>query len=954
MYSKNFSTKRLNNDIKEIYNNPIEGIGIISLDNDIMKYVVNIMLLSGPYKSYCLQLLLTFPDNYPIYPPKVLIYPNQLFDNLYHRHIFSDDKKDENGNIFKKLCFDLLDNDFLSTKNEKTGWNPSYTISTLLMQVQSFLSDPDLSENSMPNPHQIKELMDSMNDYQRIFKIHDENGEIIKIHTWKDPYPKMFFKVNEISNQTEDLISYDKNKIIKENLTCYIMKLNIFDDPYILLGYPIVKKSSNIIYPIPEILSYEGYLTQTSYDYQDYFYFFRYDRKTLKSANNEFYDSWLPIYINETNFEYNKQAILNSFSVLKYGDSGKEEYDFKPKYIFEIIFNLLNQMIINMKENKISNAYLRAFFQYILLYNKLSKLYPDDMKEYFNADLLLDNNYDTSICDFIIFTLFDKISLIENKLFKLKEIKKSKKAFELFQKIEDYDLLSPHVFLQDLMDNHIYSKIAKIMKYEKNLFLYNGKNIDRKIKQIICTSFKKFINNSDTNTREKLKKIIVENINFYEHIEFGKFFYQKSNYKSNEKIDDILGKLIILLYIKKKINEKNFMNELENNFSICLDIDETIKKLNEITNNIEIYFDEEIGDLDEESNTIIQIVKESLILDYKNIEKEKIEKIEKELKDLKKQLVNLIKITIQKPNNSFIYSINLLNKIDSFKFIEKPDLFDKIIAMKIDNLRLLFSYCYERLEKSINRKNTNLSFIEMKFLEISLNNNADKNCEWYDIICSKQKYYKENKEDIDYNQLVTNNRYLLIYFNRLVTINKELLLFENFEITSGYFFFFPLIIRSIMIKIEEFANFLLGKKTYFDKFSYSSLSLNENDASIKKLKEIYDTQDITLLTFYELLLLEKDKKIEFGFLSIFKTQFLYDLQMKDTIKKLKESQKQKINRINKKEKRFKKQLNNNILKFNTKKKNTFGLKKFSLWKTPTPIKIKKSNHYNNNYHKNKY
>ena len=166
----------------------------------------------------------------------------------------------------------------MSTKTENIGWNPSYIISTLLMQLQSFLSDPDLSENSMPKPHQIKELMDSMNNYQRIFKINEENGEIIKI----------YFKVKEISNQTENLIFYDKNKLIKENLTCFITKLNIFDDPYIILGYPIVKKGSNIIYPIPEILSYEGYLIQTTCDYyQEDFYSFEYHLRKLKSANNE-------------------------------------------------------------------------------------------------------------------------------------------------------------------------------------------------------------------------------------------------------------------------------------------------------------------------------------------------------------------------------------------------------------------------------------------------------------------------------------------------------------------------------------------------------------------------------------------------------------------------------------------------------------------------------------------
>ena len=47
--SSNLSVKRISKEIKEIYENPIEGIGIISLDNDIKKYLVNIKLLTGPY-----------------------------------------------------------------------------------------------------------------------------------------------------------------------------------------------------------------------------------------------------------------------------------------------------------------------------------------------------------------------------------------------------------------------------------------------------------------------------------------------------------------------------------------------------------------------------------------------------------------------------------------------------------------------------------------------------------------------------------------------------------------------------------------------------------------------------------------------------------------------------------------------------------------------------------------
>ena len=157
-----YSIKRINRDLKEIMDNPIEGIGIISLNDNPMEYIVNIKLMEGIYKNYCLQLLLIFSDNYPINPPKILIYPRQIFDNNYHHHIFKDIKIDENGENFKKFCFDLLENDFLSTQKEGTGWNPSYTISTLLLQVQAFLSDPDLPENLLPNDSKIKELMESM------------------------------------------------------------------------------------------------------------------------------------------------------------------------------------------------------------------------------------------------------------------------------------------------------------------------------------------------------------------------------------------------------------------------------------------------------------------------------------------------------------------------------------------------------------------------------------------------------------------------------------------------------------------------------------------------------------------------------------------------------------------------------------------------------------------------
>ena len=126
MNSKKLSIKRINNDLKEITNCPLEGIGIASIDNDPMKYVVNIQLMMGLYEGYCIQLLLTFSDNYPTNPPKILIYPGQTIDGTYHHHIF-DDYSSYNNNehaYFKGFCFDFLENNYMSISEEHSGWNP--------------------------------------------------------------------------------------------------------------------------------------------------------------------------------------------------------------------------------------------------------------------------------------------------------------------------------------------------------------------------------------------------------------------------------------------------------------------------------------------------------------------------------------------------------------------------------------------------------------------------------------------------------------------------------------------------------------------------------------------------------------------------------------------------------------------------------------------------------------
>ena len=371
---------RISKDLKELIQAPLEGIGIISLDNDPKKYLVNIKIMYGIFEGYCLQLLLTFSDQYPIKPPRILIYPGQCFDNTYHHHIFQSEIKDEKNQYFNKFCFDLLDNDFLPTSSEAhTGWNPSYTISTLLLQVQTFLANPDFPNGYIPDKEKIDELFKSMDNYEKWFIIKNDNDEeIIKVHTWKNPYPEMYFKKNSdviVINKNINIIENEENnklKVIKENLTCFISRINYIDNKNMILGYPIQKLSNGALIPLPEILSYDCYIEESSkinnnngsdgHDINNLFnvnyitfpirrvdyellrlfsysgspiFLNRSNRRfrptnlsqilfnfngnsnfifkivpSYKSPNNELYDSWLPIYINDEHFEKNKTILV--------------------------------------------------------------------------------------------------------------------------------------------------------------------------------------------------------------------------------------------------------------------------------------------------------------------------------------------------------------------------------------------------------------------------------------------------------------------------------------------------------------------------------------------------------------------------------------------------------------------------------------------------------------------
>ena len=95
---------------------------------------------------------------------------------------------------------------------------------------------------------------------------------------------------------------------------------------------------------------------------------------SFKSANNEFYEDWLPIFINEEHYQKNKTTILNYFSIIKFSNSGDKKFDFHPQYIFEIMPNLLTNMILKMAKGNISSSFIKCFLICFIIYKTSRKI----------------------------------------------------------------------------------------------------------------------------------------------------------------------------------------------------------------------------------------------------------------------------------------------------------------------------------------------------------------------------------------------------------------------------------------------------------------------------------------------------------------------------------------------------------------------------------------------------
>ena len=112
---------RICNEINNLKKEPPTGISISVNEKNILFWeAIIIGPNDSPWEGGFFQLRINIPDDYPYKPPNI-----KFLTQMFHPNIYRDGK----------ICLDIL----------QDKWSPVYDIRSVLISLQSLLTDPNLN-----------------------------------------------------------------------------------------------------------------------------------------------------------------------------------------------------------------------------------------------------------------------------------------------------------------------------------------------------------------------------------------------------------------------------------------------------------------------------------------------------------------------------------------------------------------------------------------------------------------------------------------------------------------------------------------------------------------------------------------------------------------------------------------------------------------------------------------
>eukprot|EP01091_Cochliopodium_minus_P010396 TRINITY_DN2741_c0_g1_i1.p1 TRINITY_DN2741_c0_g1~~TRINITY_DN2741_c0_g1_i1.p1 ORF type:complete len:1424 (+),score=488.80 TRINITY_DN2741_c0_g1_i1:31-4272(+) len=321
------SKARLMHDYQEVLNaKDIYTVSAAPLDNDIFIWHANIKgMPDTAYENAIFHLIIKFPKEYPNNPPEIT-----LTETILHPNVF--------GNT---LCLDILS----SEKKEFSGWSSSYSVLSILLQLQAFL---------FVKPDEYIDFRDLKNS---IYSANEHKCSSCE-HRPLRPYPPF----NKPESLVVDKESLKPLEIVKNSLICFYTR-RTFEEEVLGVGVKVRtnRRTGGILSVLP------------TFDWVCNKAFMRYNVR--KSSNNISFTHWLPIYINAKHAEKAFHLAKRSIAFISTGNVE----DFQPVQALNLYCAVISSCIVQIMKQNIfaSSKAIEFLYQMERMFIEFAIKYPE-------------------------------------------------------------------------------------------------------------------------------------------------------------------------------------------------------------------------------------------------------------------------------------------------------------------------------------------------------------------------------------------------------------------------------------------------------------------------------------------------------------------------------------------------------------------------------------------------
>ena len=337
---KSYATLRLMKDYNEIHKQPFPLIGVSAepIDDTMFIWHANVRALcDNELKGSILHIDIRFSDFYPKIPPKLKV----MNSGFTHPCILND------GSI----CLDMLER---SNGEAYNGWNPGYTVLSILLQLQSLFDEFDKSAYDEKKLKKLPKAIRSMNTFKCRSCSHNGSTE---------PYPK-FLSLEESSKVDYTLPLEKYNDLIKDEFKCVIRKSSFSEGP---LGYGLTIDRIPRTGEIKGINIINEYLSLKSFQKQ---------RIRNIGVTNKCFTHWIPLYFGkEDNMHQFKTLSEKAISMISTGSTKNFQQDMIVRIYTKILGFLAMEILV--ENSSISNRHVKTFVHIYRSFRAMLDYYPE-------------------------------------------------------------------------------------------------------------------------------------------------------------------------------------------------------------------------------------------------------------------------------------------------------------------------------------------------------------------------------------------------------------------------------------------------------------------------------------------------------------------------------------------------------------------------------------------------